>query len=104
MPTYQYECGFCNHSFEFLQSMLDKKLKKCPECGKDTLHRLIGSGSGIIFKGSGFYETDYKKKDFPKKVTADNGSQLKTKPEESKQGGEAPLKKVPDKGNSDEPI
>ena len=63
MPTYQYECDACNHTFDILQSMLDKKLKKCPQCGKNTLHRLIGSGSGIIFKGSGFYETDYKKKE-----------------------------------------
>lgn len=63
MPTYQYECDACGHLFEHLQSMLDKKLTKCPECKKNKLHRLIGSGSGIIFKGSGFYETDYKKKD-----------------------------------------
>ena len=62
MPTYQYECNVCGYEFEKLQSMLEKKLKKCPECGKDELFRLIGSGSGIIFKGSGFYETDYKKK------------------------------------------
>ncbi len=62
MPTYQYECDACNYSFEELQSMLDEKLKKCPKCGKMKLHRLIGSGSGIIFKGSGFYETDYKRK------------------------------------------
>ena len=46
--------------------MLDKKLKKCPQCGKNQLHRLIGAGSGIIFKGNGFYETDYKKKESPK--------------------------------------
>jgi len=63
MPTYQYECDACDHTFEILQSMLDKKLKKCPQCGQNTLHRLIGAGSGIIFKGSGFYETDYKKKE-----------------------------------------
>ena len=62
MPTYEYECSECGHEFEVLQSMTDKKLKKCPECGKSKLNRLIGTGSGIIFKGSGFYETDYKKK------------------------------------------
>lgn len=65
MPTYQYECGACGHGFEALQSMMDKKLKKCPHCGKSKLHRLIGAGSGIIFKGTGFYETDYKRKDAP---------------------------------------
>ena len=61
MPTYEYECGACGHSFEALQSMVEPKLKKCPVCKKSKLHRLIGSGSGIIFKGTGFYQTDYKK-------------------------------------------
>ncbi len=63
MPNYQYECDACHHSFEEFQSMSDKKLTKCPKCAKNKLVRLIGSGSGMIFKGSGFYETDYKKKD-----------------------------------------
>jgi putative FmdB family regulatory protein len=62
MPTYDYECGACGHVFEVLQSMTDKKLTRCPKCEKNKLHRLIGGGSGLIFKGSGFYETDYKKK------------------------------------------
>ena len=62
MPTYEYECEACNHAFEALQTMAEPKLKKCPKCGKQKLVRLIGSGSGMIFKGSGFYETDYKKK------------------------------------------
>jgi putative FmdB family regulatory protein len=62
MPTYQYECEACGHNFEHYQSMTDEKLKKCPKCHKMSLQRLIGSGSGIIFKGSGFYETDYKNK------------------------------------------
>ena len=66
MPTYQYECDACHHAFEILQSMTEKKLQKCPKCGKLKLQRLIGTGSGIIFKGSGFYETDYKRKDIPK--------------------------------------
>lgn len=65
MPTYQYECDACGHGFETMQSMAEKKLKKCPECGRLQLHRLIGTGSGIIFKGTGFYETDYKRKDAP---------------------------------------
>ncbi len=62
MPTYEYECSACGHSFEELQTMMDAKLTKCPKCGKKKLARLIGSGAGMIFKGSGFYETDYKKK------------------------------------------
>ena len=79
MPTYQYECDACDHSFEILQSMLDKKLKKCPQCGQDELHRLIGAGSGIIFKGSGFYETDYKKKESPKSASNKTFSETSAK-------------------------
>ncbi|MBF0485552.1 MAG: zinc ribbon domain-containing protein [Candidatus Omnitrophica bacterium] len=66
MPTYEYECNACGHAFEALQSMAEPKLTDCPQCGKKKLSRLIGSGSGVIFKGSGFYETDYKKKSAPK--------------------------------------
>lgn len=65
MPTYHYECEQCGYEFEHLQSMTDKKLKKCPKCAKMTLVRHIGTGGGVIFKGSGFYETDYKRKDPP---------------------------------------
>jgi putative FmdB family regulatory protein len=65
MPTYQYECQACGHSFDELQSMSDPKLRKCPKCHKIKLVRLIGGGSGMIFKGSGFYETDYKRKPAP---------------------------------------
>ena len=60
MPTYEYECESCGYRFEKFQSITAKPLKKCPKCGKK-LKRLIGEGSGIIFKGSGFYATDYKK-------------------------------------------
>jgi len=58
MPTYDYECGKCGHTFDALQNMSDDPLKKCPECGKNSLRRLIGGGLGVIFKGSGFYSTD----------------------------------------------
>ncbi len=61
MPTYDYECKDCQHAFEEFHSMSAKPVKKCPECG-GKVKRLIGTGAGIIFKGSGFYETDYKKK------------------------------------------
>ena len=60
MPTYEYECRDCGHEFEVFQQMSDKRLKKCPQCG-GKLQRLIGAGAGIIFKGGGFYETDYKR-------------------------------------------
>ena len=62
MPTYDYECNACHHAFEALQSMSEPKLTQCPACGKEALTRLIGTGGGVIFKGSGFYETDYKRK------------------------------------------
>lgn len=60
MPTYEYECTKCKHRFDIFQNMTAEPLKKCPEC-KGKLERLIGKGAGIIFKGSGFYATDYKK-------------------------------------------
>ncbi len=60
MPTYEYECKSCGHTFEVSQTMTAPHLKKCPKCSKP-IKRLIGSGSGIIFKGAGFYATDYRK-------------------------------------------
>ena len=62
MPTYDYQCTHCGHNFEVFQKMTDPVLTACPKC-KSKVKRLIGSGSGIIFKGSGFYATDYRKKD-----------------------------------------
>lgn len=64
MPTYDYECGGCGASFEEFQSITAKPLRKCKQCGKNTLKRLIGSGAGVIFKGSGFYETDYRSESY----------------------------------------
>jgi putative FmdB family regulatory protein len=60
MPTYEYECKSCKYNFEKFQSMNDEPVKICPKCGKE-VRKLIGRGSGVIFKGSGFYETDYKR-------------------------------------------
>lgn len=60
MPTYDYVCKACGHRFEEFQSMSADPLKKCPQCHKNQLERLIGTGAGVIFKGSGFYETDYR--------------------------------------------
>jgi len=61
MPTYDYACPKCGHTFEQFQSMRDEPLKKCPKCKKAGVKRLIGGGAGLIFKGTGFYITDYKK-------------------------------------------
>ncbi len=82
MPTYEYECSGCGHEFEMLQSMKDAKLKKCPKCGKLKLHRLIGSGTGLIFKGSGFYETDYKRKE-PSNASKSASSSVSKSPKPS---------------------
>ena len=60
MPTYDYVCDACQHKFELFQSITEAHKKKCPECGKNKLRRLIGAGAAIMFKGSGFYITDYK--------------------------------------------
>jgi len=68
MPTYDYKCEGCDHRFEHFQTMSSDTLKTCPECKEDTLRRLIGSGSALIFKGSGFYCTDYKKPSLDAKV------------------------------------
>ncbi|MBI5425550.1 MAG: zinc ribbon domain-containing protein [Opitutae bacterium] len=62
MPTYEYVCTQCDHELEAFQSMKDEPLKKCPACKKPKLKRKVGGGAGLIFKGSGFYITDYKKK------------------------------------------
>lgn len=62
MPTYEYACPKCGHTFEQFQSMKEQPIKKCPKCKKTGVKRLIGGGAGLIFKGSGFYITDYKKK------------------------------------------
>src|SRR3954469_14182651 len=89
MPTYEYVCPKCGHEFEVFQSMNDKPLTKCPKCGKTGVKRLIGGGAGLIFKGSGFYITDYKNKPDAKKP--EGGSKPpESKPAESKPAATPP--------------
>ncbi|MBO6513423.1 MAG: zinc ribbon domain-containing protein [Phycisphaerales bacterium] len=71
MPTYDYRCNACEHEFELFQSMSAGVKKKCPECGKMALERLIGIGAAVMFKGSGFYETDYRSESYKKSADAD---------------------------------
>ncbi|HSV14554.1 MAG TPA: FmdB family zinc ribbon protein, partial [Tepidisphaeraceae bacterium] len=73
MPTYEYECEACGHKFERFQSIKAEPVKKCPECGKNKVKRLIGIGAGMIFKGSGFYITDYRDKSYTEKAKAESG-------------------------------
>ena len=74
MPTYDYECDACDHQFDAFQAMSDDPLKKCPKCGKKKLRRLFGAGAGLIFKGSGFYLTDYRSESYKQAAAADKPS------------------------------
>ena len=74
MPTYDYQCRACGHEFEKFQSITAEQLRKCPLCGKRKLKRLIGTGAGIIFKGSGFYQTDYRSDSYRKAAEKDKPS------------------------------
>jgi putative FmdB family regulatory protein len=71
MPTYEYLCDACEHQFEEYQSITAESLRKCPECGRKKLRRMIGPGAAIIFKGSGFYQTDYRSESYKKAASAD---------------------------------
>ena len=73
MPTYDYVCDACEHQFELFQWMSEDAKRKCPECGKKKLRRLIGPGAAIVFKGSGFYKTDYRSESYKKAAAADKG-------------------------------
>jgi putative FmdB family regulatory protein len=79
MPTYDYKCTACDHRFEQFQSMKDKPLKKCPSCGKSALERLIGTGAAVLFKGSGFYQTDYRSEGYKKAAAAESKPAGETK-------------------------
>ncbi len=74
MPTYEYVCDACDHQFEEFQSITASPLRKCPECGKRKLRRLIGGGAGFIFKGSGFYSTDYRSDGYKEAAKKDKES------------------------------
>ncbi len=75
MPTYEYRCKSCEHEWEEFQSIKSKPSRKCPECGKLKAERIISAGGGIIFKGSGFYQTDYRSESWKKGEKADKKSQ-----------------------------
>jgi len=94
MPTYDYRCRGCGHEFELFQSMRESPKRKCPECGKMALERLIGTGAAVLFKGSGFYETDYRSESYKKAAEAekkaasgDNGKSEKGGKGEKPSGG-----------------
>jgi putative FmdB family regulatory protein len=78
MPTYDYECSACGKRLELIQAMSDPPIKKCPKCGKLRLKRLIGAGAGVIFKGSGFYTTDYRSSAYNESKKSDSAEPVKT--------------------------
>jgi putative FmdB family regulatory protein len=100
MPTYEYVCEACGHALEIFHGMSEAPRRKCPACGKPRLVRKIGTGAGVIFKGSGFYLTDYRSDSYKQAEKAEGGAS-ETKPaEKPAQAGEpqpAPEKKAPKK-------
>lgn len=87
MPTYDYECSKCGHAFEVFQSMTDEPRKRCPQC-RGKVNRLISGGAGLLFKGSGFYQTDYRSDGYKKAAAADvKPSAEKTKGKDGSKAG-----------------
>jgi putative FmdB family regulatory protein len=74
MPTYDYVCDACGHKFELFQPITASPERKCPQCKKLKLRRLFGTGAAVVFKGSGFYQTDYRSDSYKKAATADSGN------------------------------
>jgi putative FmdB family regulatory protein len=100
MPTYDYECQACNHTLEVFQGINEPVQTKCPACGKKKLQRQFGTGAAIVFKGSGFYQTDYRSESYKKAAKSDQSSG-ESKSSESKSSESKPAEsKSPAKGES----
>lgn len=89
MPTYDYECNECGHTFELFQTFREPVKRKCPECGKLKLRRLFGTGAALLFKGSGFYQTDYRSESYKKAAAADKPTESKSKKSEGEKSKNA---------------
>jgi putative FmdB family regulatory protein len=87
MPTYDYKCDACGHAFEQFQSMSAEPIRKCPKCKKAKVKRLIGTGAGLIFKGSGFYITDYRDQSYTDKAKAESSAATGSDSSKSDGGG-----------------
>ena len=84
MPTYEYQCDACGNKFEKFQSIKAGPIRKCPKCGKNKVRRLISTGAGLIFKGSGFYITDYRSESYKEKAKSESGDKKDTAKTETK--------------------
>jgi len=87
MPTYDYECGACGHHFELFQSISEGARRKCPSCGRLKLRRLIGAGAAVLFRGSGFYQTDYRSSEYQRKAKAEKEGPPSSKTDTSSSPG-----------------
>ena len=92
MPTYDYVCDACDHQFELFQSITEPVKKKCPECKKPKLRRLFGTGAAVVFKGSGFYTTDYRSENYKKRASEDKPAATNG---EAKSGGDSKTESKP---------
>lgn len=92
MPTYEYHCDACEHHFEEFQSMTAEALKKCPKCRKSKLRRIFGIGAAVLFKGSGFYQTDYRSESYKAAAKADQEAQSPPASTDSKANTESSSK------------
>ncbi len=100
MPTYDYRCEACEHEFEEFQSIKDDPLKDCPECGKPKLRRLLGTGAAIVFKGSGFYQTDYRSESYKKRAAEDKPAVDKPSADSSGKSDSSSSKKTENKADA----
>ena len=100
MPTYDYECDACGHEFELFQGITAATKKKCPACKKMKLRRLFGTGGALMFKGSGFYETDYRSESYKKDAAAEKKSKSEGTSESKSEGKSDSTKKSPPKSDS----
>ncbi len=100
MPTYEYICEKCGYQFEKFQSITARSLRKCPQCKEQGLKRLIGTGAGVIFKGSGFYQTDYRSESYKKAQQQETKADTKTDTKSEKKDTKKTDSKSTDKPKS----
>jgi putative FmdB family regulatory protein len=104
MPTYDYECNGCGHSFELFQSINQPVQRTCPECRRPRLKRLFGTGAAVVFRGSGFYQTDYRSDSYKKAAEADSSKPAETNSESGKAKKAGTAEKKAKKTKQESPV